>query len=71
MERIEKIKNVTHVKAPGGNHLVGVNLSEGVQTLLREKASEYGVTAQHIADEACFKAREVSTKIIEDYVNSL
>ena len=67
----EKFTNVTHVKSPFGRHLVGVNLSEEVQALLRQKALAYGVSPQKIADQAWQEARTESDDDIRKYAESL
>ncbi len=61
--------NVTHVRCNWYSY--GVNLSEAVQELLREKAALYEVTPQDIANDACAKTSYPTAEIIENYARSL
>ena len=69
------MENVVFVFTRKRNCNIGLNLSEQVQQLLRQKADEYGVTPQVIADQACAELYSISAydceKAIEEYAQSL
>ena len=64
---------VTTVKTSLYHAGVKVSLSEQVQALLREKAPQYGVTPQEIANQACEAINNVSLfeEVIRRYAEAL